>query len=309
MIRLEKKILVFPIHGIGNWDEKNSKKWFQPMQDEAMDLAWKLSDKQMQESFVDFYPITWGPKIQEIENRYIEKVEEHIPKGGFFPFNLSRNINNGIRRTMVDSYGDIMSSHEGYGQRIIENCIRDTMMQARKDSLARRIAKGLPEDSQTLAVLIGHSLGSIIIFNYCHKIGKAAHSQNPYEIEQIRGGLRLNSIIIYGSPITLWDYMSGGAITPQFPSWAPLTGLTPAIINIWCERDPLSAPLVISFKDRYSEDKVILKDRLIKVPGFIGKIPVASHGNYQRSRDAAFEIAKRIHLIWSVLRTDTLISN
>lgn len=294
---IEKALVTIWVHGVGDWNytDEEAGLWCRKMEDKIFDLSYKMTDKRLPANFIRSYYVPWGNKVQKIQNNMVVDVNKELKK---LPGALNWVFNkttNAVRCGLISSVGDIVASFDEESWYIIDKAFKDTLAKATIDSRRIRKEKGLPDDSETLVMLLGHSLGSVIICKVCDELGHGARAE---DIEQYRKGLRLNAIAIFGSPMLLWLYMAKNPILPKFP---PCELIQPYILNEWAQRDPMSAPIANYLLEHYEPGTVKIEDKKLWLRGFKGRLPIIAHSRYTHSRMAPYYIARRVAETYKVL--------
>jgi hypothetical protein len=305
MIEYEKRINLIVCHGVGNWYYEDGKaEWFQPMYKNILNFSSKISKGKITEDFFNVYSVDWGSKAQVIQDIFRDKYRTAIEKNksGFGPWNwLMNKITKGASDAIISSIGDVIMSFNEMQWKFFRGEVKETLKAAVIESQKRREIDGLPENSQTLTILVGHSLGSIILFKFCHEIGR--NSFNTDLIEKTRKGLKFNTLITYGSPCSYFDWLSASGIKPKFPE-EEILNINPKWINFYSVRDPLSSPIVPFFTDFYKETEVELYDKHIWFLGKKRNLPFVAHTKYATSRNLGRIIGLRMWDLYKALHNE-----
>ena len=298
MAQYEKKINLVICKGVGSYQEKDKgPDWFNPMMKNILNFSNKISNGKITKDFFNVYSVNWGYKAEALQNGFKEIYRKHV-KNNFGPIDwILDKITSGISNAMISSMGDVLMVFDEMQWPFFRNEVRNTLKRAVIESRNRRTKAGLPGNSQTITLLVGHSLGSVILFKFCHEIGRT--SSNYGMINETRKGLKLNSLITYGSPCSFWDWLAAKGIKPRFPDETN-PELKPVWLNFWAQRDPVSAPVVPYFANYYG-DTANLIDKKLVLPGRLGRLPVIAHTRYAKSRNMGLVIARRIRHIYEIL--------
>ena len=281
MPKYEKRLVIIACHGVGDWDYRDEGlAWFEKMYKRIWGYVEKAG---IPENFMDVHTVRWGPKVQKLQDEFRDRNEKHLrDKFGLWNWLMNR-INNSIRNGMISSAGDILAIFPGMQRDIIHAEVENALDQATKMAKKARASAGLPANSRTMVMIIGHSLGAVILADYFNRA--------KIFVNGVWGGLVLNSAAFYGSPLSFFYFMSSGMFVPQFNGCEIIR---PQFLNVWTQLDPASSVGEEFIGREYDPDRVEFVDKHVIIPGKLGRIPVIPHTRYAFGRDTGFQIARRI---------------
>jgi len=201
------------VHGVGDRVLEN---FADPLQ---KPLERKLRQELAVDQAVNFSSVVWGTLTEATEHALIDKL---FPGSAPFDFGVGAFLDpfDNYRRSrnfVINFLGDVLVYESNIAGEKIRKVLLDKLRQIR-DLVVPNVAEREVDAPKVFVNLIGHSLGSVVVFDLCYWVRRAIkHEQGKLdevisEAEKQRlehtfssvVGLDIANVVTFGSPIALF---------------------------------------------------------------------------------------------------------
>ncbi len=198
----------------------------------------------------------------------------------FHRINKAHNLRfKGLRRFFIEYLGDVIAYSNNVSA-FSTDAFR-TKILGRFDQLLNMFHKRDDFSVDTPLIVIGHSLGSVILFDYLCSYHKAPLDKHSLQ-------MKLSAIVTLESPLALWSLQTQHF---EIPTDIETLLTTPYWLNIYDKDDVIAYP--IRTVNRWWE-KIVNEDLAINVGGLLSFWNPLSHNGYWKNKTVHHEIAKVI---------------
>lgn len=274
---------ILVIHGMGD-QQKESYKSF------AAGISHFFSQMGGDSEQLVFNPIWWASLLSNEERQILERTKQ-----GELNFTAT------LRPFVVNYLADVIAYQKTfekkdfaeknageYGDRGIYHIVQSLISKSVKDLKA-----GIGESSPI--VMIGHSLGSIMLLNYLHDAEKSKAKKNEREWDY-EDKINLAGLFTMGSPLALWllRYKEfGKAISFPLETTLPQFRVKTKWINYYDRDDILAYPFK-GLNETYTRLEC-LQDVEVNAGNIFESWNPLSHNGYFKSTFIMEEIARYLH--------------